>query len=136
MQLTVTVTGLDKAQIKLDRYHGPQLDRALGKATITAARTLVGPMRAAAPVAKKDHGGKYPHPRGTLRKSVRATRARRADKPGAIVGPRVWYRHFSIVGTYGGSRVTSNPWVSRTAAANSGTTTRTFETVLHQELQR
>ena len=125
MQLTVTVTGLDKAQIKLDRYHGPQLDRALGKATITTARTLVGPMKAAAPVRS-----------GALRKSVKATRAQRRDKPGAIVGPRVWYRHFSIVGTYGGSRVTSNPWVSRTAAANSAATTRTFETVLHQELQR
>jgi len=123
MQLTVTVTGLDKAQIKLDRYHGPQLDRALGKATITAARTLVGPMKAAAPVRS-----------GALRKSIKATRAQRRDKPGAIVGPRMWYRHFVIGGTRRG--VKPNPFVSRTAAANSGTTTRTFETVLHQELQR
>ena len=124
MQLTVTVIGLDKAQIKLDRYHGPQLERALGKATITAARTLVGPMKAAAPRGRT----------GLLRKSIKATRAQRRDKPGAIVGPRMWYRHFVIGGTRRG--VKPNPFVSRTAATYSGTTTRTFETVLHQELQR
>ncbi len=124
MQLTVTITGLDKAQIKLDRYHGPQLDRALGKATFAAARILVGPMKAAAPLGRT----------GALRKSVKATRAQRRDKPGAIVGPRMWYRHFVIGGTRRG--VKPNPFVSRTADANSAATTRTFETVLHQELQR
>ncbi len=135
-KITIRTEGLNELQLKLDRYHGPKLDRALGKATIAAARTLVGPMKAAAPVAKNDHGGKYPHPRGTLRKSIKATRARRRDKPGAIVGPRVWYRHFSIVGTYGGSRVSPNPWVTRTADAHAGQTAAKFQSVLHDELKR
>lgn len=125
MALTITVTtqGLDKLQLKLDRYHGPQLDRALGKATIAAARTLVGPMRAAAPVRT-----------GALRKSIKATRATRRDKPGAIVGPRIWYRHFPILGTRRG--VKPNPFPTRTAAIHSGTTNRKFRDVLHDELKR
>jgi len=125
MALTITVTtqGLDKLQLKLDRYHGPKLDRALGKATIGAARTLVGPMKAAAPSRS-----------GALRKSIKATRATRGDKPGAVVGPRIWYRHFVIGGTRRGVR--PNPFVSRTAQAHAGTTTRTFITILHDELQR
>jgi hypothetical protein len=122
-QITITITGLDQVQAKLDRHHGPQLDRALGKATIAAARTLVGPMRAAAPVRS-----------GALRRSIKATRATRRDKPGAIVGPRVWYRHFPILGTNRG--VKANPFVTRTAAIYSGTTSRTFRSVLHDELKR
>ncbi len=122
-QITIRTEGLNELQLKLDRYHGPKLDRALGKATITAARTLVGPMKAAAPVRS-----------GVLRRSIKATRASRRDKPGAIVGPRIWYRHFVIGGTRRGVR--PNPFVSRTAEANAGTTARTFTAILHDELQR
>lgn len=125
MALTIIITtqGLDKLQLKLDRYHGPQLDKALAKASIVAARTLVKPMRAASPVRS-----------GKLRKSIKATRATKRDKPGAIVGPRIWYRHFPIGGTSRG--VKANPFVSRTADANSATTNRTFRDVLHDELKR
>lgn len=125
MALTITVTtqGLDKLQLKLDRYHGPQLDKALGKATLAAGKTLVAPMKAAAPKRT-----------GAMRKSIKATRATKRDKPGAIVGPRIWYRHFVIGGTNRG--VKANPFVARTAAIHSGTTERKFRDVLHDELKR
>ncbi len=123
MKITVTVQGLDGLQLKLDRYHGPLLNRALGKATIAAARGLVKPMRDAAPKRT-----------GKLAKSIKATRARRGDKPGAIVGPRIWYRHFPIKGTKRGVR--ANPFVTRAAGANAGTTERKFRDVLHDELTR
>ncbi len=122
-QITIRTEGLNGLQLKLDRYHGPQLDRSLGRATLVAARTLVGPMRAAAPVRS-----------GKLRKSVKATRASRGDKPGAIVGPRIWYRHFVIGGTKRG--VKANPFVTRVADANSGNTARIFQATLHDELKR
>ncbi len=122
-KITIRTTGLNELQLKLDRYHGPQLDRALGKATLNAARSLVGPMRAAAPVRS-----------GALRKSVKATRASKGDKPGAIVGPRIWYRHFVIGGTKRG--VSANPFVTRVADANAGNTARIFQSTLHDELKR
>ncbi len=122
-QITIRTTGLNELQLKLDRYHGPQLDRALGRATLVAARTLVGPMRAAAPVRS-----------GKLRQSVKATRATRGDKPGAIVGPRIWYRHFVIGGTKRG--IKANPFVTRVADANAGNTARIFQATLHDELKR
>ena len=123
MKITVIVKGLVELQRKLDRYHSARLNRALGKASIAAARTLVRPMRAAAPKRT-----------GKLAKSIKATRAKRQDKPGAIVGPRIWYRHFPIKGTKRG--VPSNPFVTRTAEANAGNTARKFRDVLHDELAK
>jgi hypothetical protein len=125
MALTITVRteGLDGLQVKLDRYQGVPLNRALAKASLAAARTLVGPMRAAAP-----------NRTGAMRRSVKATRATRRDKPGAIVGPRIWYRHFVIGGTSRGVR--ANPFVTRTAESNAESTARKFRDVLHDELTR
>ena len=123
LQITVRTEGLDKLQLKLDRYHGPQLDKALQKASLTAARSLVTPMRAASPART-----------GAMRKSIKARRSPRQHRPGAVVGPTVWYRHFPIVGTSRGVR--ANPFVTRTAAAMSGMTNRTFRDTLHDELKR
>jgi hypothetical protein len=123
VNIKVTVEGLLKAQQRLERRMGAQLNKALGKATIAAGRTLVKPMRTAAPRRS-----------GALAKSVKATRARREDKPGAIVGPRIWYRHFVVSGTRRG--VKPNPFVTRSAHANLGTAKRKFYEVLGDELNK
>jgi len=123
MDIKIAVKGLVKAQQRLDRRKDAELNRAAGKATVIAARGLVAPMRAQAPVRT-----------GATRKSVKVTRARRGDKPGAIVGPRTWYRHFPIGGTKRG--VTPNPWVARAAIANLANTKRAFFAALRAELNR
>jgi len=101
--------------------------RLLSVATLNAARTMVAPMRAEAPIGKTT---KTP---GRLRKSVTARRAR-FNTPAAVVGPRAgrnraganggaWYRWFVTSGISGvrqtknGAKavkaVPANPFVTR-----------------------
>lgn len=101
--------------------------RLLSVATLNAARTMVKPMRAEAPIGKTT---KTP---GRLRKAVTARRAR-FNTPAAVVGPRAgrdraganggaWYRWFVTSGISGVRRtkngvkavkaVPANPFVTR-----------------------
>jgi len=86
MSLKVDVQGVAELRTALEQLTGKPLDRALRKATLTAARALRAPLQAAAP-----------RDTGKLRKSIRARKARRGI--GALVGPTVWYRHFVSLGT-------------------------------------
>lgn len=101
--------------------------RLLSIATLNAARTMVAPMRAEAPIGKTTQNP------GRLRKSVTARRAR-FGTPAAVVGPRAgrnragagggaWYRWFVTSGISGvrqtknGAKavkaVPANPFVTR-----------------------
>lgn len=96
--------------------------RLLSIASLNAARTMVAPMRAEAPVGKTT---KNP---GRLRKSVTARRAR-FNTPAAVVGPRAgrnraganggaWYRWFVTSGISGVRQTKSGPKAVKAVPAN------------------
>ena len=96
--------------------------RLLSIATLNAARTMVNPMRAEAPVGKTT---KNP---GRLRKSVTARRAR-FNTPAAVVGPRAgrnragvnggaWYRWFVTSGISGIRQTKNGPKAVKPVPAN------------------
>lgn len=96
--------------------------RLLSVATLNAARTMVNPMRAEAPVGKTT---KTP---GRLRKSVTARRAR-FNTPAAVVGPRAgrnraganggaWYRWFVTSGISGVRQTKNGPKAVKAVPAN------------------
>jgi len=96
--------------------------RLLSVATLNAARTMVAPMRAEAPIGKTT---KNP---GRLRKSVTARRAR-FNTPAAVVGPRAgrnraganggaWYRWFVTSGISGVRQTTKGPKAVKAVPAN------------------
>ncbi len=96
--------------------------RLLSIATLNAARTMVKPMRADAPVGRTT---KSP---GRLRKSVTARRAR-FGTPAAVVGPRAgrsrdggsggaWYRWFVTSGISGVRQTKNGPKAVKAVPAN------------------
>ena len=96
--------------------------RLLSIATLNAARTMVKPMRAEAPVGKTT---KTP---GRLRKAVTARRAR-FNTPAAVVGPRAgrsraggsggaWYRWFVTSGISGIRQTKNGPKAVKAVPAN------------------
>jgi hypothetical protein len=96
--------------------------RLLSVATLNAARTMVAPMRAEAPIGKTT---KTP---GRLRKSVTARRAR-FNTPAAVVGPRAgrnragvnggaWYRWFVTSGISGVRQTKNGPKAVKAVPAN------------------
>ena len=96
--------------------------RLLSVATLNAARTMVAPMRAEAPIGKTT---KNP---GRLRKSVTARRAR-FNTPAAVVGPRAgrnraganggaWYRWFVTSGISGVRQTKNGPKAVKAVPAN------------------
>ena len=96
--------------------------RLLSIATLNAARTMVKPMRAEAPVGRTT---KSP---GRLRKSVTARRAR-FGTPAAVVGPRAgrsrdggsggaWYRWFVTSGISGVRQTKNGPKAVKAVPAN------------------
>jgi hypothetical protein len=135
MSASIKVKGLDEALEALEVFDQPQLDKSAQKVMSAAARSLVTPIRRAAPRGKT----------GRLAASVSARKGKR-DRPSAVVGPRggrrgAFYRHFVIGGTrphrieprhvggfllFGGHWVPAiehpgskpNPFVDRAVAAN------------------
>ena len=96
--------------------------RLLSVATLNATRTMVAPMRAAAPVGKTT---KNP---GRLRKAVTARRAR-FGTPAAVVGPRAgrnraganggaWYRWFVTSGISGVRQTKNGPKAVKAVPGN------------------
>ena len=96
--------------------------RLLSVATLNAARTMVKPMRAEAPIGKTT---KTP---GRLRKAVTARRAR-FNTPAAVVGPRAgrdraganggaWYRWFVTSGISGIRQTKNGPKAVKAVPAN------------------
>jgi hypothetical protein len=96
--------------------------RLLSIATLNATRTMVAPMRAAAPVGKTTSNP------GRLRKAVTARRAR-FGTPAAVVGPRAgrnraganggaWYRWFVTSGISGVRQTKSGPKAVKAVPAN------------------
>ena len=96
--------------------------RLLSVAVLNATRTMVAPMRAAAPVGKTT---KNP---GRLRKAVTARRAR-FGTPAAVVGPRAgrnraganggaWYRWFVTSGISGVRQTKNGPKAVKAVPAN------------------
>lgn len=110
--------------------------RLLSVATLNAARTMVNPMRAEAPVGKTT---KTP---GRLRKSVTARRAR-FNTPAAVVGPRAgrnraganggaWYRWFVTSGISGVRQTKNGPKAVKAVPANPFVT-RVSKNEAHQQ---
>lgn len=96
--------------------------RLLNIAALNAARTMVNPMRAEAPVGRTT---KNP---GRLRKAVTARRAR-FNTPAAVVGPRAgrnrgatsggaWYRWFVTSGISGVRQTKNGPKAVKAVPAN------------------
>lgn len=96
--------------------------RLLSIATLNATRTMVAPMRAAAPVGKTTQNP------GRLRRAVTARRAR-FGTPAAVVGPRAgrnraganggaWYRWFVTSGISGVRQTKSGPKAVKAVPAN------------------
>lgn len=119
--ITVTVSGQPAVLADISRRSGPQLAATLRKATRAGATASKPYLVAAAPVRT-----------GATRRSitVRATR----ERIGASVGPRIWYRHFPIVGTSRG--VKPNPWVERGGRAGSVAARLAMEAVTKVDIQR
>ncbi len=89
MSFTVDIQGLDQVRARLAKFEARKLDKAMRKATVTAVKVLVAPMKAAAPRGKT----------GKLRRSITARKGRGIS---AVVGPRsktAFYRHMVIRGT-------------------------------------
>lgn len=120
-RITITVSGQDKVLADLSRRSGPQLNATLRKATRAAATAAKPFIAAAAPVRT-----------GKTRQSV-SVRASRGSV-GASVGPRIWYRHFPIVGTSRGIR--PNPWVARGAVAGGAAARAAMQAVVKVDIQR
>ena len=110
--------------------------RLLSIATLNAARTMVKPMRAEAPVGRTT---KTP---GRLRKSVTARRAR-FNTPAAVVGPRAgrsrdggsggaWYRWFVTSGISGVRQTKNGPKAVKAVPANPFVT-RVSKNEAHQK---
>lgn len=119
-KVTISIFGTEKIQADLMRRSGPQLASTLRKATragATAARPFIAAM---APVRT-----------GATRSSVNVRSLRSGI--GASVGPRIWYRHFPIVGTNRGIR--ANPWVARGAAAADAAAKRVMETLVKADIR-
>lgn len=84
---------LARFRVRAERWQGTSLSTRMGKGTIEAARLLVRPIRAEAPVAK-----------GGLRRSVKARAGRAGPRgrgfiAGATVGPTAPHRHLVTRGT-------------------------------------
>lgn len=120
-RVTITVSGQDKVIADLSRRSGPQLAATLKKATRAAATAAKPFIAAAAPVAT-----------GATKRSVSVRGSR--GVVGASVGPRIWRRHFEIVGTSRGIR--PNPWVARGAAAGSTAARAAMQVVVKADIQR
>jgi hypothetical protein len=95
-----SLQGIDELRLGFIQASNPRKFSAmLSLATLNAARTLVKPVKAAAPVRT-----------GRLRNAVAARKARQ-DRPAAVVGVRAgasrsdtkgaWYRYFVVSGTNG-----------------------------------
>jgi len=95
-----SLKGIDELRLGFIQSSNPRKFSAmLSLATLNAARTLVKPVKAAAPVRT-----------GRLRGAVAARKARQ-DRPAAVVGVRAgasrgdkkgaWYRYFVVSGTNG-----------------------------------
>jgi hypothetical protein len=115
IELSLTVDGnYNKLMLGFLESNNPYaFKRLLNVASLNAARTMVGPMRAEAPVGNTT---KTP---GRLRKSVTARRAR-FGTPAAVVGPRAgrnrvgasggaWYRWFVTSGISGVRQTKNGP---------------------------
>lgn len=135
ISISISVTGGAPIQAKLERRSGPQLNKALRKATREAAKAMKPFIQAQAPVSAIGSSGKYAHTRGNLRRSVRVAATRR-QTPGAYVGPsrkKAYYRHFVIGGT---KHMRANPFVARGAQAGMGAARDAFHRALIAEVKR
>jgi len=124
IELSLTVDGnYNKLMLGFLEADNPAaFKRLLNVASLNAARTMVNPMRAAAPVGTTT---KTP---GRLRKSVTARRAR-FGTPAAVVGPRAgrnragvnggaWYRWFVTSGISGVRQTKNGPKSVKPVRAN------------------
>ena len=124
IELSVTVDGnYNKLMAGFRASDNPAaFKRLLNLAALNAARTMVGPMRAEAPIGLTT---KTP---GRLRKSVTARRAR-FSTPAAVVGPRAgrnragatggaWYRWFVTSGISGVRQTKNGPKAVKSVPAN------------------
>ena len=114
--LVVTVFGIPQAQASLAKRRAPALNFTLAKSLRAAGNAVKPYIQAAAPVRT-----------GATRASVSV----RGSK-NITVGPRIWYRHFPIVGTSRG--VEKNPWVARGVRAGAGTARRVRDSVIKASL--
>jgi hypothetical protein len=119
-RVTIIVTGEEKIIADLSRRSGPQLASTLRKATRAGATAAKPFIAAASPVRT-----------GKTRKSVSVRGSKQGI--GASVGPRIWYRHFQIVGTKRGIR--PNPWVARGAAAGASAAKAVMETITKADVR-
>lgn len=136
--VTVEVRGLPELEAALERLSGFQAQAIREKAIAAGARSLVAPMRAAAPKG----------PTGNLRKAVGARKARnigRGRDPAVVVVSSVApHRHLVIRGTaprftkagaYRGV-MPSNPFVDRAWQASAALVMARIRAVYAQEVKR
>lgn len=133
--VTFTQTGGTLIQTQLARRSGPELTKALWKASRAGATAMKPFIQAQAPVSAHGSVGKYAHTRGNLRRSVRVARTKR-QTPGAYVGPsrkKAFYRGWVIGGT---RHMRGNSFVARGAHAGMGRAEDAFHRSLLADVKR
>lgn len=134
------VKALARFRKRVERYQGLPLAQRMQKGTLEAARLLVPPTKAAAPVSHdKDPGG--------LRQKVKARQSRGANRQktyGAEVTSTARHHHLVIRGhrivTPGGRdtgrRSVANPFIDEAAAPRAAEAMRVVSRAIFGEAQR